>query len=133
MAKVCLTFLLWAGLWLSVERLSPCGRPWPDPNNNVVKALSVHPDIIIVNFPHNNYNLYTVTEVMARYRDVYAVATEDGHTQCYITTTQPRSNDPDFIDLAQRAKLKELRDSIMMEFGSHAIDFYSPVVDNNPE
>ncbi|HVU99098.1 MAG TPA: SGNH/GDSL hydrolase family protein [Puia sp.] len=109
------------------------GRPWPNPSANIVKALDFNPDIVIVNFPSNEYNLYTVTEVMARYRDIYAVATENGHTQAYITTTQPRSNDPEFSDPVQRAKLKELRDSIMMEFGSHAIDFYTSVVDNNPE
>jgi hypothetical protein len=64
---------------------------------------------------------------------VYAIATENGHTVCYITTTQPRSNSAEYGDPAQRAKLKELRDSILAEFPGHAIDFYSPVVDSLPE
>lgn len=104
-------------------------RPFPDENNNVTKALSVNPDIVLVNFPSNNYDIYSVREVMRRLRTIYTTITANGHTVCYITTTQPRTE----FDATGRLKLKTLRDSILLAFPGHAIDFYSGIVDSAQE
>lgn len=98
-------------------------RPAPDPNNNITKALSFNPDYVLVNFPSNNYDVYSIPEIMACLATIYQTAIANGHTQCYISTTQPR----DQFNNANRVKLKTIRDSIMNRFGANAIDFYSIV------
>jgi len=104
------------------------GRPLPDPDNNTTKALSVNPDIVLINFPSNNYDTYGIHEVMSRFRDLYGQITANGHTACYICTTQPRTSVE--YDIPNRMKLKELRDSILAEYPANSIDFYSSIVDS---
>lgn len=101
----------------------PTNRPLPDANNNITKALQFNPDIVVVNFPSNNYDIYSVGEVMVCLRTIYLSATNNGHTQCFITTTQPR----DIFSTSDRLKLKTIRDSILAQFGIHAIDFFTSV------
>jgi len=114
----------------------PDGRNWQDPTNNISNALTVNPDIILINFPTNGYDVQDVDEIMARLHDLYNTATANGHTLCYVCTTQPRTSegwDPDVVGpeqaLANRQKLTTLKDRILSEFPGHAIDFYTPVVD----
>lgn len=114
----------------------PDGRNGQDPTNNISHALSVNPDIILINFPTNGYDVQDLEEIMARLHDLYSAAIANGHTICYICTTQPRTSegwDPEVVGpdqaLANRLKLKTLRDRILSEFPGHAIDFYTPVVD----
>lgn len=102
-------------------------RPGPDGNNNITKALGFNPDIVVVNFPSNNYDIYSVTEVMRCFRTIYTTAISNGHTTCYITTTQPR----DVFSASDRAKLKTIRDSVILELGLHALDFFTPVATGN--
>ncbi|HEY4335970.1 MAG TPA: SGNH/GDSL hydrolase family protein [Puia sp.] len=112
-----------------------------DPNNNpasIDNALNVNSDIVIINFPSNNYDFFTLTETMSVTRELYKESTANGHTIAYITTTQPRTSDnwnpansSDWLE--NRKRLKEIRDSIVAEYPNNYIDFWTPLVDNVPE
>ena len=100
----------------------PFGRPGPDPQHNIDKALELGADIILVNFPTNDYNVFTKHEVMECFRTIKKYANQHGKP-CYVTTTQPR-NDVNFSTQAARDSLRDLRDSVLTEFGIFAINFY---------
>lgn len=105
--------------------------PWPnlqpDPNNNITKALSLSPNVVLVNYPTNGYDTLRVDSVMRCFRTIRDSANAAGKT-CYITTTQPRQGFP-FNTQAARNKLKELRDSILLQFGYFAINFFDGLAD----
>ena len=103
----------------------------PDRNRNITWAIANGADIVVVNFPTNKYYIgsggLSITEIMYAYRTILNTAVAAGR-KCYITTTQPRTAAPDFDNLATWAFLKQIRDSILLQFGQYAIDFYSPIV-----
>lgn len=99
------------------------GRPLPDPNHNVTRALSFSPDVIIINLPTNDIaNGYTKKENMDNFRTMYQAITA-ANVKCYITTSQPRS-----LSVALRDSLKTLADSVRNNFGLYAIDFWTDLV-----
>ncbi len=98
----------------------------PDPVHNVTAALALNPDIVIVNFPTNGYDVLSIPEIMMAFRTIYNTVAAAGK-QCYITTTQPRI---DFTASVQ-LKLQTIRDSILNAFGSNAINFYDGMVVSN--
>lgn len=99
------------------------GRPIPDPNHNVTRALSFSPDIIIINLPTNDIaNGYTKKENMDNFRAMYQAITA-ANVKCYITTSQPRS-----LSVALRDSLKTLADSVRNNFGLYSIDFWTDLV-----
>ena len=97
-----------------------------DPDHNISEALSPtsnpswHPDAIIVNYPTNQYQNLDLHAILSYFRIIKKTANDAGRV-CFITTTQPR----DDYDAPTRAKLKELRDSIMAQYGPFAIDFWT--------
>lgn len=99
----------------------------PDPNNNITKALSLNPDVVLVNYPSNDYDVIHIDSIMRCLREIRDSANAMGKT-CYITTTQPRNAAP-FNTLANRTKLRVIRDSIMAAFGYFAIDFWTGIAD----
>jgi len=106
----------------------PAGRPLPDPNYDETKMVSFLPlpSIVIVNYPTNGYDIYTITESMyclRAIRDAYAQA----GVRCYVTTSQPRTSG-NFATSDAKKKLAEIKDSVLMEFGIYAIDFWTPIV-----
>ncbi|MDP4246501.1 MAG: GDSL-type esterase/lipase family protein, partial [Bacteroidota bacterium] len=103
-------------------KLSPSDVP--DPTRNITALLAHHPDVIILCFPSNGYDVLTTSEIMTPMQTIYDLCTAAG-VQCYVTTTQPRF-DQQFSTASQNF-LKVLRDSILNRFGSHAIDFYDCV------
>ena len=109
--------------------IPPPDRDYPQTNENITKALSFSPDVVIVSYPTNNYNFYSIGEIMIRLQAMKDVANAQGKT-CYITTSQPRQ-DALFPDLAARTILKVIRDSIMNRFTNHAIDFFTGIA--NPD
>jgi lysophospholipase L1-like esterase/cytoskeletal protein RodZ len=89
----------------------PFYKPDPDPAHNITKALSLHPDLIIINMPTNDIadgysveeyqrNLATVTDIIRQH-----------HIPFYITTTQPRNT-----SASKRQKLREMRDIIIRNY-----------------
>ncbi len=99
----------------------------PNPEYNISKAIeNPKPDAVIVNYPTNGYIEMTVHEVMLYLRTIKKAANDAG-VPCYITTTQPRND----FNLTTRTKLQEIRDSIYLQFGIYAVDFWSVVA--NPD
>jgi len=103
-----------------------------DLDHNISEALTPtltptwHPDVVIVNFPTNQYQNLGLHDILLYFRIIKNAANIAGKP-CFITTTQPR----DDYDAPTRAKLKELRDSIMFQHGPFAIDFWTSLA--NPD
>jgi hypothetical protein len=106
----------------------PAGRPLPDPGYDVTKMLSFTPlaATVIVNYPTNGYDTYTITESMACLRAIRDNYLQAG-IRCFITTSQPRTSG-NFATSDAKKKLAEIKDSVLMEFGDYAIDFWTPLV-----
>ncbi|MDP4254893.1 MAG: T9SS type A sorting domain-containing protein [Bacteroidota bacterium] len=96
----------------------------PDPARNITAMLQQKPDVVIVCFPTNGFDVLTISEIMTPFQTIYNTCTAAG-VQCYITTSQPRT-DPQFNQASQQF-LQVVRDSILNRFGSHAINFYDAV------
>ncbi|MDZ7288551.1 MAG: beta-glucosidase BglX [candidate division KSB1 bacterium] len=105
--------------------IPPAGRPQPDVERNVTKALALQPAAVIINLPSNDVTAgYTLKEQLANYDAVLAQLRAQ-NIPFWITTTQPR-NLPD----VQRKNLMAMRDSTLARFGSRAIDFWSGIADS---
>ncbi|MFA6069799.1 MAG: PKD domain-containing protein, partial [Janthinobacterium sp.] len=95
----------------------------PDTSMNITKALSLNPDIIIVGFPSNDYDILTIGEIMAAYRTIHAAAVSAGKV-CYLMTTQPRSA----FGPAGERMLRDITDSLRAsELAQWTIDTHTPV------
>jgi lysophospholipase L1-like esterase len=96
----------------------------PDPNKNITAAITStpKPSVVIVNYPTNGYDWLPISEIMSDLRRIKQYA-DSARVRCFITTTQPRNS----FSTSERAKLKELRDSIIEGFGYFAIDFWMPL------
>ncbi|MBW7839707.1 MAG: hypothetical protein H3C36_08740 [Chitinophagaceae bacterium] len=104
----------------------PSGRPSPDEEHNITKALSKSPKptVVLVNFPSNNYDVYSVHEIMLCLQAIRDYALAQG-VQCYITTSQPRTA----FSSPNRTKLKVIADSVIARFKEYAVDFFYEIVD----
>lgn len=106
------------------------GPTTPDPQRNVTRAVNLlktlsNPaeGVIIVNYPSNNYNIYSIAEIMSGLQLIYDSATAFGN-KCFITTTQPRT-DGGFNTSAIKKKMADIKDSIINRFGLlHTLNFW---------
>ena len=98
----------------------------PDSFHNITAALAIHPDVVLINYPTNGYDTLPVSNVLFCLRTIRDVANQAG-VPCFITTTQPRTIFP-FNTSAVKRRLAELKDSILLEFGAFAIDFYTDLI-----
>ena len=96
----------------------------PDTLHNITAALASHPDVVLVNYPTNGYDSLRVDSILFCLRTIKSAANNAG-VPCFVTTTQPRT----LFTATARAKLKELRDSIMLEMGFFAINFWDGIAD----
>lgn len=96
----------------------------PDPLHDITAAIASHPDVILVNYPTNGYDSLRIDSVLFCLRTIRNAAIKAG-IPCFVTTTQPRT----IFTTAARAKLKELRDSIILEMGFFAINFWDGIAD----
>ena len=103
-------------------KLSPSDTPAV--NNNITAMLRHKPDVIILSFPTNGYDVLTMDEIMQPLQTIYNICVAQG-ILCYVTTTQPRT-DASFSVTKQKF-LQVIRDSIQNRFGANAIDFYDAV------
>ena len=102
----------------------PAGRDTSFPYYSITDALAANPDVILVNYPSNNYDIFSVAEVMFCLRTIKTEAARAGKP-CYISTTQPRTG----FDAAGRERLRIIKDSILFQFGHAAIDFWTGIAD----
>ncbi|MEJ7767062.1 MAG: SGNH/GDSL hydrolase family protein, partial [Chitinophagaceae bacterium] len=98
----------------------PTGRNAPRPYYNITEGLAANPDVVLVNYPSNGYDTYSVEEVMFCLRTIRKTVNNAGKP-CYITTTQPRN----YPGEDARRKMAELKERILLEFGTYAIDFWT--------
>jgi lysophospholipase L1-like esterase len=108
--------------------------PWNVPpyqvgtSNNITKALSLAPSLIIVNLPTNDIcpdnpqTIVPVSQQLANYDVLIQRATAAG-VPIWISTTQPRNTSTS----AQRAMLKQMRDSTLARYSSRAINFWDGI------
>jgi len=94
---------------------------------NITAALALNPDVILVNYPTQNYDVLSVNEIMFCLRTIRDSANKKG-VPCYITTTQPRTNPASFNTPVIKLKLAALKDSILAVFGNFAIDFWTGLI-----
>ena len=107
----------------------------PDPNpsyqpltaKNITAALALNPSVVLVNYPTNAYDVLSVTEVMYCLRTIRDSANKKG-VPCFITTSQPRTSPSSFNTSAVKAKLAEIKDSVLQEFGNFAVDFWTGLI-----
>lgn len=102
----------------------PPGRYAPDPQFNITRAVSFNPDVILINFPSNNYTFLSTSEIMFCLQTMKDYANAF-NIYVFISTTQPRD---DYYNIIDRLKLKEIRDSTINRFGVYAMDFWTPLV-----
>jgi hypothetical protein len=102
--------------------------PWNVPpyqvgtNNNITKALSLAPSLIIVNLPTNDCDAFIpVSQQLANFNVLVQQATAAG-VPIWISTTQPRN-----ATATVRSLLKQMRDSILARYSSRAINFWDGV------
>ena len=106
----------------------PAGSGYtPIKSINITAALALNPDVILVNYPTQNYDVLSVNEIMFCLRTIRDSANKKG-VPCYITTTQPRTSPASFNTPAIKLKLATLKDSILAVFGNFAIDFYTGLI-----
>ena len=97
------------------------GRPAVNTAHNITKALTYDPDAIIVNLPSNDRQ-FPMFEQLQNFDSLYRHSNTNG-VPMWITTTQP-------LGSATWAQYQaQVADSILNIYGSHAIDFWSPLVD----
>ena len=107
----------------------PAGRSTPRPYNNITEGLQGNPDVVLVNYPSNGYDEYSVQEVMNCLRTIRQTAIAAGKP-CYITTTQPRSDPASYQTAEVQQKMRAIKESILSEFGAYAINFWDGVVND---
>jgi len=104
----------------------PNGRPGPNTSANVTAALNLNPDVVIINYPTNDaVNFFSKKETMDNLRTMRQYLLNAGK-RVFITTTQPRNVSADLRDT-----LITTRDSININFGPFAVDFWTDIA--NPD
>jgi hypothetical protein len=106
---------------------TPPGRNAPRPYNNITEGLAANPDVVLVNYPSNGYDVFSVDEVLFCLRTIKQTANNAGKP-CYITTTQPRSDPESFRTPVVRQKMAEIKERVLNEFGPFAINFWDGIV-----
>ncbi|MEO6931703.1 MAG: T9SS type A sorting domain-containing protein [Chitinophagaceae bacterium] len=108
----------------------PPGRRNPNAGFNITDGLrEENPDVVLISYPSNGYDVFTVKEVMFCLRTIKQTANAAGKP-CFVTTSQPRYDEFTFNTSAVRRTLAEIKDSVLAEFGTYAIDFWSGLVNN---
>lgn len=103
-------------------------RDTVDTARNVTKALSFHPDIVIVAYPGNDLvKGYSLNEFLSNLQTIYNIVTANGAV-CWITSSQPR--DYDYLSGRQQFQTADTR--IMAQFPVYGIEFFHVLADLNP-
>lgn len=107
----------------------PVGRPNPNPNNNITKAIELQADAIIVNMPSNDAFFGIDAETQMENFKTIAAEADSAEIPIWICTTQPRNLFPGQIQTQL-----SVRDSIFSYFANYAIDFWTTIAgtDNLP-
>ena len=101
-------------------------QPYPD--NNVTKALTFNPNVVLVNYPTNEYYRadWLISEIVDCHQKIYDSVVAAGKV-CFIATPQPRQDGGIYGTPESRQKLHDIRDAIIAQFGNNAIDFWTGI------
>ena len=105
----------------------PPGRNAPRPDSNITAGLNGNPDVVLVNYPSNGYDQFSVDEVLYCLRTIQNAANSRG-IPCYITTSQPRNDPQSFRTDSVRKKMAAISNRVQSEFGAFAINFWDGIV-----
>lgn len=98
----------------------PTNRPLPDTARNITQALSLNPDAVIINLPSNDAaSGYGTVEQMSNFIAMHTAGLNQ-NVPVWVCTTQPRNFGASAIQVQV-----EVRDSVLVQFGSFALDFWS--------
>jgi lysophospholipase L1-like esterase len=105
---------------------NPSDQPAVDPAHNVTAALATHPDAIIVAFPSQaQVEAGLADVVIANLQRIADAAGAEG-VPVWVSTNQPNKN-----TLASLPLQLDYRDTVLATFGSHALDFWTPLADED--
>jgi len=93
-------------------------------SKNILAALDMEPDIIVLSLPTNDIAFHSVATFMANLQRIDEVCKER-NIHLFVTTTQPRND----YSVAQQQLLYNTRELILNHFGERAIDVFTPVAD----
>ena len=106
--------------------------PWntgeflPATDNNITRALALGPDLIIINLPTNDCDLHVpIDQQMENYTAIVGAAAAQG-VPVWISTTQPRNNDPLGLQL-----LRGMFATTYEAFPERTMDFWTGLADEN--
>ncbi|WP_207632725.1 tail fiber domain-containing protein [Foetidibacter luteolus] len=99
----------------------PLGRPAPEPDYNITKALSLQPDAIIINFPSNdeveNYTQQERQDNIRRLTD----AADNANVPVWVATPQPRN----YFTAEKVANQYTMIAWTNNTYGTKAVDFFT--------
>lgn len=99
---------------------NPAGRPAVDTGHNITAAIATNPNAIIIAMPSITYG---ANEAMANLVTLYAAASNAG-IPTWVATTQPVIGDTSANDAVRL----DMNTRITQAYGSHAIDFWNPLL-----
>jgi alpha-tubulin suppressor-like RCC1 family protein len=99
---------------------TPGSAPW---DHNITTDLSDDPDVVILNFPSNQFYGRTTSFIMGEFQKWYDSVVVRRGKQIYITGTQPR---PAF-SAQEKAQLIVINDSLRLRFGARFIELLKPL------
>jgi acyl-CoA thioesterase-1 len=101
--------------------IAPASRPAPNKEANITKALSLHPDLVMITFSSNDIaNGYSGDEVINNYK-VIAHLLDSAKIPFIMFGVQPR----DFTDNARRLALNQLSNRIANIYTAKSNDFFN--------
>lgn len=111
---------------MPISFVPPEGRPTPDPNYSITKAIALDVDAIIISLPTNDIaSGYTMAELQSNFNAMIAAA-QAAQIPVWVTTSMPRDSCTD----AQRQDLITMIDWTYTRFGERAIDFWTDLGDS---
>jgi len=95
------------------------GRPKPEIEHNVTKALSFNPDAVLINLPSNDVNLgFSIKEQLDNYTQI-TKALDKQKVPYWISTTQGRN-----MSKEKRYIQQIIKDSTETRYGRNTLDFW---------
>lgn len=104
--------------------IPPPNRPSSNAATNVSAMIAQQPDVVVISFVSNQFNIYTENEIKFTL-DVIRNALLTEGIIVYITTTQPRTS----FNNAGRQRLADLKELIMEWYGPYSINFFDVLAD----
>lgn len=106
---------------------SATSRPARNTAKNISEAVRLGADAVIVNMPSNDAsNGFGVAEQLFNFRTIQQVA-DSFNIQLWVCTTQPKN----FTSSLSKQIQVDVKDSILLQYGNNAIDFWNGIADTN--